>query len=607
VIRISLRRKLGLLAAAFNVMLALGAAANVSVNQATDTLHPSQNQTLATITVDAADNTTELVDTAHNFPFPVWTVNTTRNVTTRQVNNSTRHHTRVTAALVARPSINVAPEPRTNTVHVILPAESHAVDLSYTVAELQNWSITNTSFITSLSVGNNGDLGQVVIENTGNTGAVLDVNATRNITPYYDQLPADVSTNAGQEKTVVLQYQVPADTAFGTYGGQLRFTDDRNRTAAVNLSIPFRDERQPSTDLELPDEVMATTAPEWTVVATDNLDVATVTANVSRMVTVRRNNSTVQVNRSVGIVDFTHEAHTDQWTTEFTATENRGRYYANISVTDAAGNTVHRIHRFDVVALDAVNVLRPNFRMDGIRAQQQATAEVIRNTVESPFTLTLDRFDYGGNSSVEIGVIAPSADSPVYFDQVDDSKEFSETGTYTVVVESRGSEARPRTYQYDTVIGVTAPDQHVKVSDIVFRGQLISGSCPQTRKVETGGFHGILTCGDPVQAFEDRYGPSNATTGQSYAYVFGRVPEEVCLGDDQWGDCTDWSMGIIQDVEDANDRLRRDNTLITGGALLYTILLTVAGTPGAAGRTAVIGRGYRLPPSIVLYTEVHHP
>ncbi|QLG61963.1 hypothetical protein [Halorarum salinum] len=569
-IRLSLQHKLGFIAGILVLLLGLGGAAEVSVNQTTTELEPGTNQTLGQLTVSSETNDTEILDTTHNFPFPVWLVNQSR--TTTAANNTT--HTQLSADILVRPPHDFEPGNRSNTFYLILPAESHQIQFDYAIREIRNWSVTPTNLTQNVSVGSNGLFGTLAVHQDGNADQTITTNVTGNLSPFLRVEPS-FSVHPDTPHEARLTFQVPESTRFGNYSGRLLLTSGEDETR-VNLSAVFLDQISPTIQtMELPESVMATQPAPWLLEISDNLAVDQVTANVSKVITVTEGNDTVRTNTSVTSVEFTHEANTDEWTAEFTDTADITQYYANLSITDTAGNTVHRMHAFTVAGLSAVDITQSNFQFTSIRHKEQATDQILTNSVDSPFSLQLDRFEYAGNASVQVGVLAPDESTPEYFDATGSSIEFTQPGEYQLVVDSREEESASGVYRFDGRLTVSVPDQHENVSDIVFGGQINSDEYPEPRELRIDEFEGFIGYDNVLEEFEARFGPVGSDGSRTYTYFLGRVPAENCRGFANWDGCRTISLGELERELDAADTAQTQRDLAVGLAIVAVLAAVV--------------------------------
>ncbi|WP_207587076.1 hypothetical protein [Halomontanus rarus] len=526
------------------------------MNRSQTIVDPGTNQTLATVEITADGNETVIEDTTHNFPFPAWLVNTTRTVSSTVDGNQTQYTTTITGDLVIQPPSDADPGDRSNTFYVILPAESIDLSFDYTVREVRNWTVTPQNVSRNISVGSSGVFSEFLVEQHGNADQTITTNVTGDLGEYLNIEPS-FSVHPNTPHTGRLSYQVREDVPFGNYSGQLELASE-NETKTVNLTAVFQDEIVPTVkQLDVPETVMATTVPEWEALVTDNLAVDNVVANITKEVTVTDGNTTSIENRSVEAVEFTHVQNTDRWTAEFAETADMTQYYANITVTDTAGNSVTRMAPFTVEGLDAVQVENENFVFSSIRHQEQTTELILDNRVESPFTLQLDRFEYAGNTSVQVGVLAPSESSPEYFDEPGTELSFSKPGDYRLVIDSRSKESISDIYRYDGRLTIDVPEQHVNVSNIVFSGQINSADYPKPREMVIKEFRGVIGYGNVVQEFEDQFGDIGTEGSREYAYYIGRLPAENCRGNGDWSGCTSLAMGEVDRIIEENDELHR--------------------------------------------------
>lgn len=559
VIRLTLRRKLGFLGLILGVLMTMGTAAEISTNQTTSLLEPGVNQTLAHLNVSSPDNTTEILDTTHNFPFPVWLVNQTRTVTQHQANNSTQYNTTMTADIVVRPPHDFEPGNRSNTYHLILPSESKQLQFDYGVREVRNWTATPTNLSQNVSVGSTGRFGAVVVKQRGNADQDITTNITGPLREFL-KVERSFSVHPDTPHTVRLSHQVPADTQFGNYTGQLVLTSG-TETRPVNLSAVFSDEILPTIhDVEVSAEVMATTEPTWELAADDNLAVASVIGNVSRVVTVTYNNTTRSENVSVASVAFPPENHTDRWQASFTDTADRGQYYVNLTVIDTAGNQVSTVRSFQIKRLESLQVQATNFEFESVRPDEPLTHDVFEIETETPVTVTLSSFtEFQTNDSMVPGIRKVGEASADTLTAVGDSITVSEPGTYELVVETDEKGRFKGKLNYSTVA------QHIAVPSSLFRGQFIDPQCPEESRFETRNY-----------TYDFRYSAGGCVGGRAELVI--SLPGEQCQGYETAEQCINvrgLDFGRIEDLESTVGWWK----LVTGIAISIAfgaILLTAA-------------------------------
>lgn len=507
----------------------------------TTTAPPNQNTTIGTVNNTSAD----IVKST--FPFPV------------QKNGR---------KLIITPSNQITPGTYNGEVTF---STGNTTAYTVKIPKVSNWTLNTDSLNNTISVGENSEIRNLTVTLEGNTPTRLTANITGNLSQFYDTQPF-FEIYPGLSKTITVGFQVPSDTPFGRYTGKLVLEDSTGQNKTVDLSGQFNDEIKPEIqDANFPD-TMATRPSSQNLVIEENLQLDTVQTEIVRTIEVQQGNETVEMNETVGTYQFEKKENTDLWTHEFTDTQAIASYYAHITVNDTSGNTVNRTTQFDVNGLDALEVVNGDFQFGKIKDQSEARKLVLENTVESPFNLSLDTFSYSGNSSVKVGVVPPDATQPRFFE--DKKLQFKKEGEYRLVVKFYDEEPYQDLYEYDGTVGIELPDQHHPVNNIHFGGTVDSFGYPEPSTIYEGGadFEGFIGYGfeSVKESFEDRFG-SLENQNSSYAYKISRINVDACTGDDEWGDCSDLTMGEYQDTIQENNQLSTERNFAIGLALVAII------------------------------------
>lgn len=537
---------------------------SVSANITDRQLRPGQNHTLGTFTVHARNASANVSDIITNkLPFTHWYTDTRFSVSascTQSGNTTQCPYTNRTVNLTGYVSEDFSPGTyNAESIFVFDQRSNEKETYDVAVAEVVNWTVGNVTTQANISVDQRGRFGTVTVENHGNTDVSLTAEVTGPISQFVSTNPSiDVFLDNAE---LTLEYDVARDARFGRYTGNLVLTRGVNGSndtvRRVNLSTTVLDDIYPEMGEVQVDDLMATRSTTFTVEATDNLGIANVTANVTRVATVRRNNKTVVVNRTVVAAEFSYDSDANLWEYTFDRSRNDGVYYADIVVRDAAGNTVRTVERFQVSRLNVTHVTDPRFRLPTIRVKEATRQRFLVNDIKSGFTVHLSRFQYGGNASVEVGVVPPGSETAEFFEE-GGNLTFSKQGVYELVVESREEERLTGEYRYDGRLEVFVPPEHVAVSDVVFSGAVVSKETPKPEFTKIGSFTGYLGYEEAVERFEERFGEIGGNDSQRYAYYIGRIPVEECTGRD-WTACDNsLTLAEFQDVQEANQRLRQD-------------------------------------------------
>jgi hypothetical protein len=465
--------------------------------------------------------------------------------------------------------------PRTYQGEVTL-SDGNTTAQTVKIPEVSNWTLNIHSLNNTISVGSNGEIQNLTVELEGNTETRLTANLTGNLSEYYDINPF-FNVFPGLSKTITVGYGVQESAPFGKYTGNLVLKDSNGVNKTVNLSATFKDEIPPEIkETSFPD-TMATQKTSTSLVIDENLNVSTVEAEIVRTVEEEQDNETVEVNETVGTYIFEKEENTDLWKHEFKDTSVISQYYAHITVNDTAGNRVNQTVSFTVDGLDAVELVRQDFRFDKINDQSETQTTVLENQVESPFNLTLESLNYEGNATPKIGIVPPGGDQPRFFQDNDNHLQFEEKGEYELVVNSYSDEPQQNLYDYDGHIQVEVPEQHYGIEDIFFGGTVDSFGYPEERVIFEGSseFEGFIgySFDAATQGFEDEFGSLKNTTSADYAYKISRIPVDACRGSNDWGQCSTLTMGEYQDTGQQNQRLQTERDLavaLAAAALIFT-------------------------------------
>ena len=466
-------------------------------------------------------------------------------------------------AAIQNQSLGVSPsyqlEPKTYTGAVTLRTGNNTTTRNYqvTVPEVANWTVTPRNLKTGVSVGSSGELNNITIGLKGNTETRLTANITGNLSEYYDTAPF-FTVYPSLSKQVTVGYRVPSTTSFGYYTGDLILEDEQGRNQTVNLSATFKDRTKPEIgSADFPD-IMATQVQKATVEASDNLKIAAVQAEILRTDTVKSNNETVEVNKTVGDYRLNHVANSDDYELSFEETGEIGTYYVNLTVNDTSGNTVYQQEKFRVNGLDAVQITEQDFEFNKIKDRSEAQRVVISNKVKSPFNLSVKSLTYEGNTTLKIGIIPPDASQPRFFE--DGKLSFKETGEYALVVKSVEEEPEQGLFEYTGSLRIEVPPQHHELQKVFFGGKIDSFGYPEPKQIYEGSseFEGYIGYSfDSVEdEFEGLYGSLDSDQGVDYAYKISRIPVDACRGNEDWGSCSTLTMGEYQDTQKSNEELR---------------------------------------------------
>lgn len=436
------------------------------------------------------------------------------------------------------------------------------------VPEVSNWSLSTASLNRTISVGSSGELTNLTVALRGNTPIQISANLTGGLAQYLETNPV-FTVYPGLQKNIVVGFQVPKTTDFGGYEGRMVFTDGSGTNQSVNISAKLEDRIDPSIDDTSFPNLMATRSQRFEVVADDNLNISSVSAEIVRAVEVKKDNQTVRMNETVGSYRFKHKKNTDSWALDFTDTEVIAPYYVNLTVNDTAGNTVYRAEKFQVKGLDSIEVLQSNFEFESVypsdtaSKQSKATEKFLQIDKETPVSIKLERFSHADqNSSITVGVLKPGEEVATKI-QAGESAQSSKSGQYKLVVQSDEIES------YSGRLNITLPEQHVgsRYRLIEFEGLINDPKYVPEQKHSLGVFESQLSYEDNDN---DPY-PDRMQLDLS-------APADRCKGFVEARKCpalNDWTLGEIPRIEEENQKLTNQRNYAVWFAILSGILVAL--------------------------------
>jgi hypothetical protein len=339
------------------------------------------------------------------------------------------------------------------------------------VPAVANTSLTGVDTVQNVSTGTDGVLGTITLHNTGNTRADFEVNITGNLSEHliYGEF---VQAYPGTPKPYKIEYDVDSDVPFGYYAGNVTFTRrGTNHSLTTRLATRFLDDQHPTIADVSALDFAATQPVEFTVTVTDNLAIDAVEAEVERPVTVRRNNSTVTVNRSVANLAYNNTGD-GVWTVTPPGDEP-GEFYLTGTVTDTAGNTAAFDAAYTVSRLDAVTPVE-NIKLPNFQIRQDSFHKVAEIDVETPVTVTLESFDQPLDSQNETWTVGLSYDDGrTVFGTVGEAIQLETAGEVEVYLYSDTAE------QYNGRLSWQGVEHSVNYSDTVFYGAFKNFTQPE--------------------------------------------------------------------------------------------------------------------------------
>jgi len=362
--------------------------------------------------------------------------------------------------------------PQTYTGEVVLENNySH----SYTINVLRStdWSLNKDSIEQVVNVGTSGRFTNQSLSLEGNSNATISTELTGNVSQYLD-VTDRTTVFPGVDSRIVLSYQVPRTTEYGNYTGFLNLTGSYGQYEEIPLDFQFKDNTTPEIErVETPD-FDATFPEEFTVEASDNIEVGSLEATVLKEV---RNNGTLE-NRSVTRLEFSSQKNTDLWTAEPPASEN-GTYYLEGVVVDEAGNNQTFISSYKVDSLNAVSVDQ-SLELRNYRVESEILEKFGSINRSTKMNVRLDSFSQPLQSPNETWTVAV---------QTSNGKQFlrDESSTVTVrgptdlelFVYSNSAE------RFNGRLSFNPVDQHVPVNDVSFSGSYLECTVPEERTFNT--------------------------------------------------------------------------------------------------------------------------
>jgi hypothetical protein len=388
-------------------------------------------------------------------------------------------------------------------------------------------------------------------DNASTGSRTFDLNASGNVSEIID-FPQTVTLFQNQSSSFPLIGNVESSQRFGEYNGSLNVVGTGNSRFKENASLQINvfDNIEPSIDEVSIGDVMSTENVSWSVEASDNLNVSSVSGEVLRETTVSEDNETVRVNETVKSFSFEKKGGLYDYT--FGDTGSMGQYYVNVSVNDTSGNKVSSVYPFKVNGLDSISVLSENFVFDTIRPKESTGFELVNSSIEGKeLSFELKSLSYGGNESVSIGVRPPGAGSAEVLD-VNSSRGYSEAGVYELVLVHSGNDELEGTHRVSGEVKVRRPSQHVGSSVVssVFSGTVKNLDKPEETCQRFAEFNGCIGYSlDGVRSlFDGEFGINDSGT-QDFVYMIGRIPTSDVEGSSEWGSETSLTLGEYNESE----------------------------------------------------------
>lgn len=347
-----------------------------------------------------------------------------------------------------------------------------------TVPNTYEWGIGAVQTQNNLSVGHSGSFGHIEVKNKLETSQDFTISSSGNLSEYLThQSGLYISSDFNVE--VGLGYQVPRDTDFGNYQANITISGEKtNRSLSVNTT--FLDEIEPEVEkTDFPD-YMATKPKNFTVTASDNLEVTNVTAEVIHEVEEEQNNETVTVNETYTTLQFEPQENSDDWVVN-PAIDEIDSYYIQGSACDESDNCVAFNSTFDVNGLDVIkvdeNVEVPKYKVDSDHSYK--IGEIQSAT---PLNISLDTFSKDlENSSFEVGITHGGSTQKFFAD--DKLVSLEDSGDISIYVYS------DEVGRFSGVLAYEPIPQHLSVPNSEFSGEFVNYTPPKDESFDLAGKH----------------------------------------------------------------------------------------------------------------------
>jgi len=427
------------------------------------------------------------------------------------------------------------------------------LNLDLDVQPYTEWSFNKEEIVRNASVLSGGSV-NLSVDAQGNTADTLTLNTSGNLSEVGFTVQSPVTVVPDESLTVANGFSVPRNKEFGWYNGTIEgsgagFND------SVNVSIRVFDDIKPEiTDSSFPD-VMALQEQTFSVEASDNLEVANVTGNVTYETIEEVGNETVIVTEELVSMNFTESiSETNLWEYTIVDTDRKGNYSYFVRAVDESGNSVNVSGSFQVNRLDSISVLQNDFEFKDVRPrtddapERQVEEEVFRKEFEKDLKLELTDFSHRkNNSSMTVGIKNQDSDNIQFLYRDGENQgnvTVTDRGVYSLVV---FSDSKGDTYSGDLQLYPVA--QHREIDSLIrFSGVVVDPeypALPETRSI--GDFEGemefILNSNDvPVGI---RF------TGENRDI-------EDCKGVDSWSNCIPgYTLGELPEAREQVEKWRK--------------------------------------------------
>lgn len=351
--------------------------------------------------------------------------------------------------------------------------------LDITVAESKTWNITNSSIKDNVSVSTEGNIGQYTLENTGNSDVRVNQTINGEISEYISV--ADTVTLFPKiPQTRTLAYDIPEDTDFGNYTGNLTISSSENNISkTLNLSVEVLDDISPKVDSKSFESFEATQGHPFTVEASDNLEVESVEAKILY------ESSTVNgtENQTLEVLNFEKNNQTESWRANMTNETRVDEYFVIGNVTDTAGNSENFTDSFSINTLQSFSP-EEIIELPRYKEAEEVTKHLSELQTSTEIGITLDSIK-GNFSDYQIGLEVQKNSSEdaerIFFDEIGDTITLNEKSNVSLVVYSEESQRFNGQLSFDT------PRYHKEIPPSRFEGEFTDFVTPKDTKFTVSG------------------------------------------------------------------------------------------------------------------------
>ena len=448
---------------------------------------------------------------------------------------------------------------------------SSAVAVNNTTANESHWNFTQEKIVKDLNVGSSSSL-NISINNSGNESFSVNINNSGNASNFIYSVQNPVKTIPGENVSVLNQLVVNRDDSFGNYTGWLNGSTS-NFSDAIRLKFNVYDNIDPEIQDLTVEDVMATEETNFSVKAYDNLNVSSVEADIYREV----NNSNKTVVEDA-VFKQNVEGDGKPYVYSFQDTSVIGSYYINVSVTDSSNNTVSKVQSFNVEGLDSIRVLDDNFVFETIRTKDDTSFKLVNSSKDGKeIVFKLESLSYGGNESVEIGVIPPEGSTAETL-SVNGSRSYSESGVYRLGLSHIGDNESKGVHNFKGEVLVDKPSQHLKPENVSvsFSGDVKNLDKPAETCMRVGDFNGCIaySLDRSTSLFEESVDGVESGS-KNFAYLIGRIPTSQVEGSDSWGEQSSLTLGEFNDTKQKLESSREKIEDLEGSNGFLKLLVVV--------------------------------